>query len=193
VHEPGEDASYNPQHLPIRQNRHLLFYNGLKDTDGIDWYIENDTASNPHDDYPMVSFYEDFPNTSSSLNLNWQKETGYIEHNINNGLLGQSVYDRYWNDYINSLYDGFARRITAYFILDDVDLLDFSFDDVIRVKNAYYYVSKITDAVIGKKSSVKVELIKLLNYDVPLNPVPPRRIWNETFVNWENTVFRWDL
>jgi hypothetical protein len=193
VHEPGEDASYNPQHLPIRQNRHLLFYNGLKDTDGIDWYIENDTASNPHDDYPMVSFYEDFPNTSSSLNLNWQKETGYIEHNINNGLLGQSVYDRYWNDYINSLYDGFARRITAYFILDDVDLLDFSFDDVIRVKNAYYYVSKITDAVIGKKSSVKVELIKLLNYDVPLNPVPPRRIWNETFVNWENAVFRWDL
>ena len=193
VHEPGTDPSYNPQHLPIRQNRHFLFYNGLKDTDSVNWYIQGDTLGNPHTDYPMVSFYEDFPNSSTSLNLNWQKETGYIDHNINDGLLGQSVYDEYWNDYINSLYDGFARKVTAYFILDDIDLLDFTFNDVIRVKNAYYYVSKITDAIIGKKSSVKVELIKLLNYEVPLTPIRPRRVWNNTYVNWEDAVFRWDL
>lgn len=193
VHEPGTDPSYSPQHLPIRQNRHFLFYNGLKDTDSINWYIEGDTLGNPHDDYPMVSFYEDFPNSSTSLNLNWQKETGYIDHNINDGLLGGSVYDEYWSEYIESLYNGFARRITAYFILDDIDLLDFTFNDVIRVKNTYYYVSKITDAIIGKKSSVKVELIKLLNYDVPLTPIRPRRVWNNTYVNWEDAVFRWDL
>jgi len=192
VHEPGEDASYNPQHLPIKQNRQLLFYNGLKDTDGITWYLDTG-ASTPIDFYPMVSFYEDYPNTSTSLNLNWQKETGYIEHNNNDGLLGQSVYDKYWNDYINSLYDGFARKITAYFVLDETDLFNFSFDDVIRVKNAYYYVYKITDVPIGKKASVKVELIKLLNYDVSLTPIPPERVWNTTYQNWEDAVFRWDL
>lgn len=192
VHEPGEDASFNPQHLPIRQNRHLLFYNGLKDTDGITWYLDTGAAS-PINFYPMVSFYEDYPNTSASLNLNWQKETGYIEHNNNNGLLGQSVYDEYWSAYINSLYDGFARKITAYFVLDETDLFNFSFDDVIRVKNAYYYVYKITDVPIGKKASVKVELIKLLNYDVSLTPITPQRVWNTTYQNWEDAVFMWDL
>ena len=141
----------------------------------------------------MVSFYEDYPNTSASLNLNWQKETGYIEHNNNNGLLGKSVYDEYWSAYINSLYDGFARKITAYFVLDETDLFNFSFDDVIRVKNAYYYVYKITDVPIGKKASVKVELIKLLNYDVSLTPITPERVWNTTYQNWEDAVFRWDL
>lgn len=192
AHEPGEDISYNPKNIPIRTGSRLLFYNGLKDTDGVNWYIQN-SNNNPYNDYPMVSFYEDFVNTNNTLNLNWQVETGYIDNNINNGLLGRSVYDEYWSGYINSLYDGFSRKVIAYFILDDVDLLDFSFDDVIKVKNTYYYVSKITDAIIGKKSSVKVELIKLNNYLVPLEPRPPRRIWNETNILWNNAAFRWDL
>ena len=193
VHEPGEDPSYNPQHLPIVGNTRLLFYNGTYDTDGIDWYLEFDPNS-PYDIFPMVSFYEDFPNTSSSLNLNWQKERGYIEHDVNNGLLGNSVYDEYWSTYINSLYDGFARKVTAYFVLDDTDLLDFSFDDVIFVKNAYYYVSKISDVPVGKKASVKVELIKLNNYNVNEGGfIPPTRLWNTTDIKWEDANFRWDV
>lgn len=193
VHEAGEDPQYNPQHLPIKGNHRMLFYNGTYDTDGVDWYIQFDPNS-PYDIFPMVSFYEDFPNTSSSLNLNWQKETGYIQHNQNNGLLGKSVYDEYWAVYINSLYDGFARKVTAYFILDDTDLLDFSFDDVIFVKNAYYYVSKISNVPVGKKASVKVELIKLNNYNVNEGGfIPPTRLWNTTDIKWEDANFRWDV
>jgi hypothetical protein len=192
VEEAGENTTYNPQHLPMRANSRLLFYNGLYDTDGISWYIQNDPA-NPYTNYPMVSFYEDFINTQNSLNLNWQKETGYIDHNINNGLLGNSVYDEYWSTYINSLYDGFGRKVTAYFILDDTDLVNFNFDNVIFVKNAYYYVSKITDVVIGKKAKTKVELIKLKDYKVRIIPTRPRRLWNTTYQNWEDAVFRWDI
>ena len=95
--------------------------------------------------------------------------------------------------YVNNLYDGYARKVSAYFILDDIDLIDFNFNNVIFVKNAYYYVNKIVDAVIGKKTPVKVELIKLRDYKVRITPVRPRRIWNEQYVNWENAVFRWDL
>lgn len=192
VEEAGTDPTYNPQHLPMRANSRLLFYNGTYDTDSVDWYIENDPAS-PYDIYPMVSFYEDFPNTQASLNLNWQKETGYIQHDINNGLLGNSAYDEYWSTYINSLYDGFSRKVVAYFVLDDTDLIDFNFDNVIFVKNAYYYVSKITDAIIGKKASTKVELIKLKDYKVRITPTRPRRLWNTTEQNWEDAVFRWDI
>lgn len=193
LHEAGEVVAYNPQHLPIRGNSRLLFYNGIYDTDSINWYIEFDTTGNPHTTFPMVSYLEDFPNNDNSLNLNWQKESGYIEHNQHNFELGVSVYDAYWSNYIDSLYDGFARKVNAYFILDDTDLVNFNFDNVIFVKNAYYYVSKITDAIIGEKSKVKVELIKLRNYKVDITPTRPERLWNTTYQNWEDAVFRWDL
>ena len=193
LHEPGENATYNPQHLPLRSNNRLLFYNGVKDTDGIDWYIEFDTNS-PYNFYPMVSFYEEFPNNSNTLNLNWQKENGYIDSNINDGLLGVDVYTKYWSSYINSIYNGFARKFTAHFVLDSTDLNDFSFDDVIFVKNAYYYVSKIYNVPLGQKSSVKVDLIKLLNYNVNEGGfIPPRRLWNTTYSNWEDATFEWEV
>ena len=192
VHEAGEDPNYNPKHLPIKGNSRLLFYNGLKDTDGIDWFIQGSTT-NPYTEYPMVSFYLNFPNTNNDINLNWQKETGYVEHDVNNGLIGKSVYDEYWSTYIDNLYNGFSRKITAHFILDETDLFDFTFNDVIRVKNTYYYVYKITDVAIGKRTSVKVELIKLNNYDVDITPVRPERVWNTTYVDWEDAAFEWDL
>lgn len=190
--EPGTQSPFNPQYRPIVANSRLLFYNGLKDTDGLNYYLEG-SSNNPYDEYPMVSFYEDFPNNNSSLNLNWQKETGYINFNQNDGLIGKSVYDNYWAGYINSLYDGYSRKVSAYFILDDTDLTNFNFNNVIFVKNAYYYVNKIVDAVIGKKTSVKVELIKLRNYKVRITPIRPRRIWDEQHILWENAAFKWDL
>lgn len=192
ANEPGDNATYNPQHVSIRGNTRILYYNGIKDTDGIDWYLENDPNS-PYDYYPMVSFYQDFPNTSNSLNLNWQIEQGYIQHAVNSPLLGKSVYDKYWSNYINSIYDGFARKVTAHFVLDSVDLLDFNFDNVIFVKDAYYYVNRIYDVSIGQKSSVKVDLIKLINYNVNEGGfVPPVLVWNTTDSDWEDTNVNWE-
>ena len=192
LHEAGEVSAYNPQHLPIRANSRLLFYNGLYDTDSINWYIELD-GTNPQTDYPMVSYYEDFPNTNNTLNLNWQKEPGYIEHDQNNFELGGSVYDEYWSRYIDSIYDGYARKVVAYFILDDTDLVNFTFNNVIHIKNAYYYVNKIVDAVIGKKTPVKVELIKIRDYKPRITPSRPRRIWNTTYQDWDDATFKWNL
>ena len=187
------------QHTPIKTKTRILFYNGLKNTGIIpattnDWYIEDENGTTfSHTTYPMVSEYSIFPTTPSTIYLNWQREKSYINYDLLNYELGGSVYERYWSDYISSLYNKWSRKITAYFILDYIDLHTFSFDDVIRVKDTYYYVSKIIDAVVGKKTSVKVELIKLLDYDVRITPVRPRRIWNNTNVNWEDAVFRWDL
>jgi hypothetical protein len=153
---------------PVVANRTLLFYNGWQPTGDVttstDWHIINDAGSGVgYDYYPMVSHISDFPILGSSLDLNWQREEGYILFGKNGNGLGSSVYDTYWSNYIQSLYNKSARKVTAYFVLNAQDLVDFSFDDVIFVKDAYYYVEKIYDVPLGEKSSVKVELVKLLN------------------------------
>lgn len=156
-------------HEPVVGNKHLLYYNGIKNvytdiayTDT--WYMENDLgAASGFTNYPMVSPYEDFPIQPSTLDLNWQREDGYIKFGLQDTNKGSSVYTSYWSSYIQSLYDKWARRVTAYFVLNSQDLQDFSFDDVIFVKDTYYYVEKIYDVPLGEKSSVKVDLIKLLN------------------------------
>jgi len=191
AHEPGTDSSFPIQHKPIRPHSRLLFYNGRKDTDGIDWYIEA-FAGNPLDDYPMVSYYDVYEPSSSSFNLNWQREQGYV-NNFPNALNGQSAYERYWEGYIDSLYNPFSRRMTGYFVLDYNDLRDFSFDDVIFVKNTYFYVEKISDVPIGKKSLVKVDLIKLVDYDIDTGGfVPPQIVWNTADFRWDEASMEWN-
>ena len=82
--------------------------------------------------------------------------------------LGVSLYNSYWTSYISSLYNRNARRVTGTFILDDQDLRAFSFDDVIFLNGHYYQPEKITDASVGRPDKVKVQLIKLLNYNRPI-------------------------
>ena len=172
------------QHQPVVSVDRLAFYNGIKDVtnDGYSnntpWYLEADGGGTVnYYDYPMVSSYSDFPVSASTLDLNWQRETGYIKFDKQDANVGSSVYDTYWSQYIESLYDKWARRVTAYFVLNSQDLQDFSYDDVIFVKDAYYYVEKIYDVPLGEKASVKVDLIKILDAaqvpDPTSAPLPP--------------------
>jgi len=166
VHESEPSAVL---HEPVVSNKRLVFYNGIKSTGTVvaredTWYMEDDLGvATGFTNYPMVSPYSDFPLISSSIDLNWQREEGYIKFGLQNKNIGNSVYDVYWSQYIQSLYDKWARRVTAYFVLNSQDLIDFSFDDVIFVKDTYYYVEKIYDVPLGEKASVKVDLIKLLD------------------------------
>jgi len=165
-----EPTDVRTQHIPVVSFDRLAFYNGLKNVtdDGFNnnksWKIEADGGGTTgYLTYPMISPYNRFPVVSDTIDINWQREAGFIvfdKHDVN---VGTSVYDLYWSTYINSLYDKWARRVTAYFILNSQDLLDFSYDDVIFVKDAYYYVEKIYDVPLGEKTSVKVDLIKILS------------------------------
>lgn len=181
IHEPGENSSYPIHHVPMAPQTRLLFYNGILPTGDSPnqadrrWFFFDDatTTAIQYEDYPMVSYFEYFPPQAGGLNLNWQVETGFLKFGTFDGLIGTSVYDRYWAEYIDSLYNKFARRVTVYVELNNVDLQDFSFDDIVFIKNAYYYVEKIYDAPIGRTEVVKVDLIKLNRVIEITNNVPP--------------------
>jgi hypothetical protein len=166
IHESEETGT---QYIPVVSKNRFGFYNGMKNTGTISarndaWFIESDGGgTESYTNYPMISPYSNFPLLASSIDFNWQREEGYIKYNLQDKDIGSSMYDAYWSTYINSLYDKWARRVTAYFVLNAQDLLDFSYDDVIFVKDTYYYVEKIYDVPLGEKASVKVDLIKLLN------------------------------
>jgi hypothetical protein len=195
--EPGSNPNYILQKIPMSPHTRLLFYNGLQDTNlSSVWY---DELNNTYTDYPMVSFYENFPNTIADLNLNWQIETGYAyEYTGFNPLLGQSAYQEYWSQYIESLYSKWGRRVTVYVEISSEDLREFSFDDLIFIKDTYYYVEKIYDAPIGQDTLVKVDLIKIeraVNLDIVIPPDDPSQDtpWNTAPENYNDEDDVWQV
>ena len=172
VHEAGDAGTL---HLPVKCKTRFLFYNGMQtiSVNNNRWYLEG--AVNPQELYPLVSYSSEWPMTTEGTVLNWNVDIGYWGQGVSGypARLGQSMYDKYWSGYINSLYNKNARRVTGTFILNSVDLQDFSFDDVIYVNGVYYRPEKIIDAQIGELSPTKVQLIKLLNYsEFILPPLP---------------------
>ena len=165
IHEAEDTGT---QYLPVDSKNRYGYYNGIKSTGTVvarenTWYIEDGGGTTGFTDYPMISSYSSFPLNASTIDFSWQREQGYIKYGLHDEFIGSSVYDVYWSSYLESLYNKWARKVTAYFVLNSQDLVDFSFDDVIFVKDAYYYVEKISDVPLGEKASVKVSLIKLLN------------------------------
>lgn len=209
--EPGANRLLKK---PIKSKPRFLFYNGMKytgrtfngpnsssDTTGK-WYWRNDNDTGGESLlYPQVSPYEytfdpaglNYTPGQQALYLNWQAENGYLRFGQLNP--GFSLYNIYWANYINLLYNNESRRFEATFVLDSQDLFNFKFSDVIFVKDTYFFVEKIEGIKLGEKNKCKVSLIKLINYvPDPENFVSPYDYleWQEVDVNWEVLDSLWE-
>ena len=155
------------QHNPIKPKTRLLFYNGLQPVgqNGYRWHLEDVTGHLAT--YPLVSSYNEWPMDQDTQVLNWNVDIPYwgtAVSGINGLATAQDLYTTYWSGYIQSLYNSRARRVTGYFTLNNVDLQNFSFDDIVFLDGAYYRPERINDAQIGVTGPVKVQLIKLIDY-----------------------------
>ena len=151
------------QHLPIKTKTRMLFYNGKQPFTHPTqnrWYLTNVQ----YNIYPMVSPYQEWPIQPQTLNLNWANDIQYwgIKAGYNDN--GSTLYSDYWSRYISSLYNKYSRRVTAYFVLNNIDLNDFSFDDTIFVNGTYYRPEKIIDVEVGAYTEVKVQLLTANDY-----------------------------
>ena len=68
-------------------------------------------------------------------------------------------------------------------ILNNVDLQDFSFDDIIYVNGIYYRPEKISNVQIGEPSPTKVQLIKLVDNFITVNPVVEQTMYHVQIYN----------
>ena len=164
-----EIADAGLQHLPMKPITRLLFYNGLKNSlpSNEQWKIADEFAVvHNHEYYPLVSQYSDFPMTNNTLHMTWSVDRAYFGSNIPgvDPTLGFGVYNGYWKNYIGDVYNSTGRIVRGYFVLDNTDLTNIQFNDVVFVNGAWYRVNKIQDAPIGNRVPVLVELVKLINY-----------------------------
>jgi len=177
------------QRLPIKPKSRFLFYNGLVTTYGTTWYFKTSSSSQiAMVTYPLVTPYEYWPieNVAESpgpppveavntLNLNFANDTRYYMDPAPNAALTEipnTLFEIFWARYISSLYNKFTKRVTAYFTLNNVDLQNLTFDDVIFVDGKYYRPEKIIDAEIGQRTAVKVQMITLKDQRPVWRPDP---------------------
>ena len=153
------------EYVPIKPKTRILFYNGKETATNVIWYLNDDSGNEqPQTDWPLVSPYENWPVQQASLNLNFSNDTRYyINPSPGGGYYNQgtTLFDGFWSRYISSLYNKFSRRLTAKFILNNVDLQDLTFDDVIFIDGKYYRPEKIIDAQVGAETVVTCQLITL--------------------------------
>lgn len=182
------------QFKPIAAKERLLYYNG-KQLSGT-WYFKDDSdVVQSQLQVPIVSYYSQWPPNPNAKILNFQRENGYDQEGVYNVNYGQDLYTRYWSTYNSTIYDKWARRLTAYFTLDITDILNFDYKDVIYLEGAYYYVERIYNAPLDSKSLVKVDLVKINNYLANVGGfIPPieLNIWGEFDEVWGTTTAGWD-
>lgn len=75
----------------------------------------------------------------------------------------QTLYARYWNNYIQDIYAPDARILEGFFALEFADIYQFKFNDKIFIKDSYWRILEISDYVVGMQDSVKVKLIKVVS------------------------------
>ena len=170
INEEALDTDGYPQLLPQIPKPRLLFWNGMRTCswDNTQYFYDKIPPGVKHYEYPCMSYLSMLDSTPNTLDLNWEKDVQYFEiagdiHSPD-GSQGFDVYERFWVDYMNSLYSKDARMLTAYFVLYPEDLVNLTFDDIIWVKDAYWRVLRVVDAPLSGVASVKVELIKMYTY-----------------------------
>ena len=184
------------QHRPVKAKTRMLFYNGLQPfisdpsggnhgADPNTWYL-NGANTPARTTYPLVSPYETWPIQPGTLNLNWYNDIQYwglipVENPLYPGTPGEpefiypyneegnTLYDDYWSRYISSLYNKYSRRLTAYFVLNNIDLNEFSFDDTIFINGTYYRPERIIDVEVGAYTEVKAQLLTANDFRPPIN------------------------
>lgn len=171
---------------PIVPKMKIAYYNGKRSVPtGRTWYLSDQAngtgIAQPQTYYPVLSNYEDWPPSETSLDLNWNNEkpawfdTIPLAQRSNYPWnTNQTVYELYWKDWYNMVYDPFSRSVECTVVLSYRDFLDLNFNDKIFIRDSWYFVDTVQDFVIGENSSCRVKLVKVGNaMNLAMDPTSP--------------------
>ncbi len=122
--------------------------------------FNNDAATIVSETLDIFSHYTTAIPTIADEDLNFGQEIPL--HPIES-TPWQTLYARYWNDYIADIYAPDARILEGFFALEFADIYQFKFNDKIFIKDAYWRILEISDYVVGMQDTVKVKLIKIVS------------------------------
>ena len=140
------DQNFNPNRVLPR----LYFYNGLKQSET--YFIQSGSANLPQNAFPYFNHYSGEP-TQGSLSLLFNNETSpYGTTPID------SLYTRYWETYIDLLYNPKTRLFNASAIIPLADYFDIKLNDIVQWRGNYYHLRAINDYNL-KTGECKIQLL----------------------------------
>lgn len=157
------------ERTPMRVGPRLVYYNGLKtvpiiDGEPLNYYMLTDlNVSTSLSQYPLVSQYYNWPPDSDTFNLNFSNSPNFWDPTYNSGIDGLTAvnaYTVYWQKWYETFYSPYSKVMTATFNLNSLDIQNLRFNDLIWVKNAWWFPIEYTDFEIGKTQNQEVKLVK---------------------------------
>lgn len=127
-------------------------------------------------DLNIFNHYSSVNATVGDYDLNFNPETPL--HAITTNPF-RNLFNEYWRDYLNGLYNPEARILEAYFALELSDILTFKYNDRIFIKDSYWRIIEISDYKVGLNESTKVKLIKLVEPAPDCELIPTTVVINE--------------
>lgn len=143
-----------------------LYFGGLTTMNYGSWNLIHATGTTNYTTYPYVG-HNDNPYTPTK-DYNWGLPRHVYYTYPSTSYTTNNLYNRFYSRQVNQLTDQNSRVVTAWFNLDELDIKNFSFRNVIYVGhplNAYFYVNSIKDYNVMNRQSTEVELLKLQEYD----------------------------
>jgi hypothetical protein len=74
-----------------------------------------------------------------------------------------NLFNTYFRNALNEIYDRSARVMVAYFTLDIADITSFTFADKLWIKDSYWRILEIAGYNVGMDDPTQVTLIKIVN------------------------------
>jgi hypothetical protein len=152
------------ERTPMVPKLRLVYYNGMVSAP-LNWHIKNDAGTTIQwSEYPLVSQYSQF-NSTTFNDLAWRNTAPLwaITGAVTNPPMRTTsdLFNNYWLKWYNFTYDPYGRILEMNIILDYRQVFDLRFNDKIFIKDSWFMVNKITDYQVGKKTSCKVELVRV--------------------------------
>lgn len=119
--------------------------------------IETDTQNRVKTDtYTCLNVLKDgFMSTFNLPNVNYTNGDNYDD--------AMCIYDLFWDEYLNEVYDTSNKKIECYIRILPKDFINFKFNKFIKIENNLYLVNKINDFDMESRDSVKCELVQIHN------------------------------
>lgn len=153
------------ERTPITPKLRLVYYTGLMDAP-IEWHMQNDSAvSISQTKYPLVSQYSVLDYSNNFIDMAWRNSAPLwdITPSVSNppARTSRDLWNNYWQKWYDFTFDKYGRILEMNIVLDYRNIWDLKFNDKIFIKDSWFMVNKITDYIVGKKTSCKVELVRV--------------------------------
>ena len=138
-------------------NLRILFDNGQVTAQPVDILWGYDGVTSTAGVYPYLSHFGGDDPLNPTFDINFAECQYYyyqVAQNTNNNL-----YNKYWRRTVAQINGG--KLMSAYFLLNEVDIQYMELNDKIRIDNSWWSINKIIDYNANNLQPTKVELISL--------------------------------